>query len=439
MATALFEQALDAQLQARSGQSPQVPLRPGGAAAAEAATQLAGFNRVGNLAAGEAEWALLTDNSTSVQGAIALPQLQPFTTVIDATRTAAAAAPTNVQTGRVSSDALAADGSSSYVLSEGGTSSPPVWDAALAGEGSAAYSLLKETTTTTDTGEQQRTHRTPLLPGWRQQVQHEAAQALARQRREAAQAADAAKRLRASRHAGSWQAAQQQLPFRPTNSNIAGAKHRLQKSLSNMLRGAGASAAGVGEFPAGALDTACVATAAEASIANPTRGTELEIACVAPATGHAIKQRTVVPLLDKFMQTTAATAQQAQQRLQHSAVREPQQSPVRTAHQQAGECRPVNCRAAPADGAKNANSQTPAAAVARGRCSLSSSSGGRASTPKRQNAPPKAEQWAAADAATDAEVLGYLKDHWQQQHLPAAALVLQCAWRSRGPRLMFNR
>jgi hypothetical protein len=51
----------------------------------------------------------------------------------------------------------------------------------------------------------------------------------------------------------------------------------------------------------------------------------------------------------------------------------------------------------------------------------------------------KAAAWAAADAATDAEVSAYLRSHWQQQHMPAAALVLQCAWRSRVPRVMFGR
>jgi hypothetical protein len=50
-----------------------------------------------------------------------------------------------------------------------------------------------------------------------------------------------------------------------------------------------------------------------------------------------------------------------------------------------------------------------------------------------------AAAWAAADSATGAEVDAFLRGHWQQQHLPAAALVLQCAWRSRRPRLAFNR
>jgi hypothetical protein len=50
-----------------------------------------------------------------------------------------------------------------------------------------------------------------------------------------------------------------------------------------------------------------------------------------------------------------------------------------------------------------------------------------------------AAAWAAADSATDAEVDAFLRGHWQQQHLPAAALVLQCSWRSRRPRLAFNR
>jgi hypothetical protein len=51
----------------------------------------------------------------------------------------------------------------------------------------------------------------------------------------------------------------------------------------------------------------------------------------------------------------------------------------------------------------------------------------------------KQQAWASADAQTDAEVDSYLLGHWQQHNLATAALVLQCAWRSRVARLAVGR
>lgn len=97
---------------------------------------------------------------------------------------------------------------------------------------------------------------------------------------------------------------------------------------------------------------------------------------------------------------------------------------------------PKASRAATAGGAPAAAAAGAAAAAANAApCATASSRrAGCAVSPRS-----KAAAWAAADAATDAEVHNYLRDHWQHQHLPAAALVLQCAWRARGPRLDFNK
>jgi hypothetical protein len=51
----------------------------------------------------------------------------------------------------------------------------------------------------------------------------------------------------------------------------------------------------------------------------------------------------------------------------------------------------------------------------------------------------KQQAWASADAQTDAEVDSYLLGHWQQHNLATAALVLQCAWRSRVARIAVGR
>ena len=48
-------------------------------------------------------------------------------------------------------------------------------------------------------------------------------------------------------------------------------------------------------------------------------------------------------------------------------------------------------------------------------------------------------QWAEDDAEADAEASAWLAEHRRQQQMPWAALVLQCAWRSRRPRLYFGR
>jgi hypothetical protein len=51
----------------------------------------------------------------------------------------------------------------------------------------------------------------------------------------------------------------------------------------------------------------------------------------------------------------------------------------------------------------------------------------------------RANHWVEDDAEADAEASAWLADHRRQQQKPWAALVLQCLWRSRQPRLYFGR
>jgi hypothetical protein len=51
----------------------------------------------------------------------------------------------------------------------------------------------------------------------------------------------------------------------------------------------------------------------------------------------------------------------------------------------------------------------------------------------------KSALWAEGDAEADCEAEAYLSRRLRRLRLPQAALMLQCAWRARGPRLLFSR
>lgn len=253
------------------------------------------------------------------------------------------------------------------------------WDEALSC-GSSSQLQPTEALQTAKTAAAATATTTKKAPVWKLQVQQEKELLHSQQKQAAAQVAVRAKQETARRQAASWQAKQQHLPFHVQHNQAPStATHKLQKSLSMILRSAAA----------GQQDGMITwADSSECSPPGRRAGSLLQsqAACLAepPPTAGSNSSRPVVSLK---LQPQAAVSKSADWD----------------------------------DGRQQGAS----------RCSASK----RCVDPRAR----KQQAWAAADAVTDAQVDSYLLNHWQQQHLETAAVVLQCGWRSRVARLAFNR
>lgn len=395
------------------------------------------------------------------QKGICTPANMSLTAAGCSQKTAKAGHPANRECSSGSRPATAHDGSTAWSSESG--SCCLEWDSSLlelATEQSAPYSLLSEASSAVVDPQQKQAHAT-CVPAWRQQMQHEQQLELARQHQHAESAAATRRQLHASQQAAAWDTAKQQLPFRPTGSKVVGAKHTLPKSLSSMLRQAVAAATLVQHAATVAttkpVDVRPDDGAAEHQQPNPGPSSVQQESfapaaapCAAAGTqtmGTSSKQHAVIPLLDRYMSTAASQAAEAASQKQQAAC--------------------VNSRSDQQDAASSVGDTLAAPNGLRSNCNNKASRGTAGTLPAAPNcssvsgkigalgaafssrparkgcvstrAASRAEEWAAADAATGAELACYLRDHWQQQYLPAAALILQCAWRSRGPRLQLNR
>lgn len=303
----------------------------------------------------------------------------------------------------------------------------------MAGEQSTPYSLLTEVIEAAGSVPHQQTRRKAAIPVWRQQLQQELQQQHARQRQDAHIAATAGQQLHASQQEAVWRAMQGQLPFCTAGGKVPETKHKLQKSLDHMLGTSGSRA----HFPAIAAEQPRTASEASQARARSPPGEQVndlqaasmsEVTTAAPqqstsSNSNPTKAKIVVPLLDRYIQTAAAQA------TLHNAQQPADVAPVSAGLFQHASL-PVDTLSA-----QHTIGTPPARSI---KAAAGGTSPSHRSSPKRK-IPSKQNEWAAADAATNAELTAYLKEHWQQQYICAAALVLQCAWRSRGPRVNYNR
>lgn len=243
--------------------------------------------------------------------------------------------------------------------------------------------------------------QTPL---WKQQVQQEKQMLHARQKQAAAEAAARSRSESAQKQAASCQLAQQQLPFQVQHSQTSrGATHKLQPSLSMILREAAAKQGGLQGF---AAPDPIAAPVGPTQLPTRTRGT--------------------------LVSAPAASAQHGAQTMQQQSVGDPRPDTGR-----------LQSCSSPRASISSCQGQGAHSSLHRSGASLGGSApraGSLSSSRSRLDIGGSKQQfWATADAQTDAEVSSYLLEHWQQQHMATAALVLQCAWRSRAARLSFSR
>jgi hypothetical protein len=261
------------------------------------------------------------------------------------------------------------------------------------------------------------------VPAWKQHAQQEKQMLQARQKQAATEAAARNKKHLTQQEAVSWQATQQQLPFQVPHSHVSGGvTHKLQKTLSMILRDA-ANRQQAQEMASVSRQTAGVAGPHPAATAQV--GSKQPVVSALAPTGQGFRTAAVV---------AAAAAESCSSRV---------------------DMLPAQAFQIPEGAAGNSSSRNAAGASVAGHQSVQADSGsiGRL-TPREQanrhsshsrpaltssSSSSKHQAWAAADAQTDAEVKSFLLDHWQQHHMATAALVLQCAWRSRVARLAFGR
>ena len=231
----------------------------------------------------------------------------------------------------------------------------------------------------------------------------------ARQKQAASEAAARSRHQLAQQQAASCQLAQQQLPFQVQHSKVSrGITHKLQRSLSMILREAAAKQSGFNEgfvvpdpFAAPVDSTALARRSRGALVPAP-----LALAAPAAQAAKAFQQQPVSnpgPDTERLLLCSSPRAS-----LSGSRGQEALSSLHRSQEPLKGRAPPRAC----------------SLSSSRSRLDLGSS---------------KQQCWATADAQTDVEVRSYLLEHWQQQHLATAALVLQCAWRSRAARRSFGR
>jgi hypothetical protein len=260
------------------------------------------------------------------------------------------------------------------------------------------------------------------VPAWKQYVQQEQQMLRARQK----QAATEARNLKqlAQKEAVSWQAKQQQLPFQVQHSDVSGGvRHKLQKTLSMILKDAAdrqqaeesasvcsQTARAIGQQPAAAAQVGSKEPGSTA-VALPGQGFTTADVVAAAATTSCSSRVDMLPIHP--FQSSKGTAGCNSSSTNNAAGASAAGHQSLKDHGSAGRLtlrERANRRSSP------------------GRPALFSSSSNR-----------KHQAWAAADAQTDAEVNSFLLDHWQQHHMATAALVLQCAWRSRVARLTCGR
>lgn len=332
----------------------------------------------------------------------------------------------------------------------------------LATEQSAQYSLLVGAAAATEELKVEQAHAAHV-PAWRHQLQQEQELQLARQRHHADSAAASRRQMQANQQAASWDMAKQKLAFKPTSSRVSGTRHTLKKSLSNMLRHAaeqtpGQATDGHHATPAATAklsnnemdcnkETATIFTCGQVNTQQTSAGAAAGAGAASTSciTGTGSKRGAVVPLLDRYMSMAASHAPEATRLKQHPAnilkealgQRTAASSLTRTLASGTGGSAGSNALPNTTATASNVQSHSSAYFITGLRSAIADDHAHRRNS--KRKATPTADEWAAADAATNAELAGYLRDHWQQHSLPAAALRLQCAWRSRGPRAHFNR
>ena len=243
-------------------------------------------------------------------------------------------------------------------------------------------------------------------PQWKQQVQLEKQALAARQKQAAAEAAVRRSQQLAQDQAASSKLAQQLLPFQVQHSQVSkGVTHKLQKSLSMILREAAAKQGAQGDVAVPAI----AAPVGPPALPKNSRGVLLSAPAALPKGRSAEQQFASSPKADKGrLQSCSPQASSSPRGVGVLSASHKLQKPLRSSVD----------------------------ALLPRECSTRRSNSSRT---RPDASPSKQQSWATADAQTDAEVSSYLLDHWQQQHLETAAVVLQCAWRSRVARLNFGR
>lgn len=260
-------------------------------------------------------------------------------------------------------------------------------------------------------------------PLWKQHAQLEQQTSQAQRKQAAAEAAARNRQQLAQQEFVGRQAAQQQLPFQVQHSQVSsGVQHKLQKTLSMILR----AAADRQQAQAG-TSVASAAPASVDSIKLPVGSIEPVSAVVAPAAARgpcasSAAAAAGASILSNSADLVSAGTRTSPRRPRNSSTAGPAAAAAAIAQRQSQHAHSSSIGELPVQGHNIGDRRSSTS-----RPALSSSG-----SSKRQ-------VWAAADAQTDAEVNNYLLDHWQQHHLGTAALVLQCAWRSRVARLALGR